>query len=194
MFNSLRQDSLLGFAEEQSAFSTDGARQLYFTTGFRLDVQLMLDIGELWLEALDPIKAIPGLLLSLVFQPLAQGMLTNLAARGGNALGLKPEDGPLVITLLNSLHINPSDDDKVIAGVLELIERIEDPAAKRNKAAKYRFMNYAYNGQKLLEGHGKVSVRRLQDVSMKYDPDGFFQKAVPSGFKLFNIKEKYSED
>ena len=28
IFNSLRKDSLLGFAEEQSAFSTDGARQL----------------------------------------------------------------------------------------------------------------------------------------------------------------------
>ena len=47
IFNYLRQDSLLGLAKEQSAFSTDGARQLYFTTSFRLDVQFILDIREL---------------------------------------------------------------------------------------------------------------------------------------------------
>ena len=84
IFNSLRQDSLLGFAEEQSAFSTDGARQLYFTTSIRLDVQLMLDIRELWLDALKPIEVVPSPMLSLVFQPLTQGILSKSASRGGN--------------------------------------------------------------------------------------------------------------
>ena len=45
-------NSLLGFVEEQSTFGTNDVRQLFFTTSFRLDVQLMSGIRELWLEAL----------------------------------------------------------------------------------------------------------------------------------------------
>jgi hypothetical protein len=162
IFNSLREDSLLGFAKEQSAFSTDGARQLFFTTTFRLDLQLMSDTRELWLEALEPLKLVVGLMLSLVFQqPLTKGILLESARRGGNSLGLKPEDGPLVITLLNSVHSNPSDDDRVVAVVLSLVEKIDDPAAEREKAAKYRFTNYAYKGQKVIEGYGEESVKQL---------------------------------
>lgn len=113
IFSSLRQDSLLGFAKEQSAFSTDGARQLYFTTTFRPDVQFMLDVCELWLEALKPLQSVPGFMLSLVFQPITKGMLSRSSQLGGNALGLTPDEGPLVITLLNSVHTDSSDDDKV---------------------------------------------------------------------------------
>ena len=112
LFNSLRQDSLLGFAEEQSSFSTDGARQLYFTTSFRLDLQLISDVRQLWLKALAPVKTLPSITVALVFQPLTRGFLRKSAQRHGNSLGLKPEDGPLVITLLNTVHTDRSDNEK----------------------------------------------------------------------------------
>lgn len=189
IFSSLRQDYLLGFANEQSAFSTDGARQLYFTTTFHLDVHLMLDVRQLWLEALQPLESVPGLMLSLVFQPLTKGILSSSARLGGNSLGLSPDDGPLVITLLNSVHANPSDDEKVISGVLNLIKNIEAAAETQGKSARYRFTNYGYKNQKIFEGYGKQSIERLRAVSRKYDPRGFFQKTVPGGFKLSNVDQ-----
>ena len=194
IFNSLRVTSLLGFAKEQSAFSTDGARQLYFTTSFRLDVQLMLEARELWLDALKPIEAVPGLMLSLVFQPLTKGMLSASAQRGGNALGLAPDDGPLVIILLNSVHSNSADDDRVVNAVLGLIAKIEVAAAKRGKAARYRFTNYAYKNQRVFEGYGRESVMALQAVIRKYDPNGFFQRKVPGGFKISRVFENFSDE
>ena len=184
IFKSLREDSLLGFTQEQSAFSTDGARQLYFTTCFRLDIQIMLHIRELWLEALKPLESVPGLMLSLVFQPLTKGMLAKSQRLGGNSLGLSPDDGPLVITLLNSVHTNKEDDKKVISAVLKLIDNIDAAAAKAGKSARYRFTNYGYKDQKILEGYGKESLKKLQAVSKQYDPTGFFQHTVPGGFKL----------
>ena len=193
IFQSIRIDSLLGFANEQSAFSTDGARQLYFTTSFGLDSQLMLEARELWLDALKHIQAVPGLMLSLVFQPLTKGMLVRSAQRGGNALGLTPDDGPLVITLLNSVHTNPVDDDRVVNAVLGLIRKIEAAAARRGKAARYRFTNYAYRNQRVFEGYGSRSVAAMQAVSRKYDPNGFFQKLVPGGFKLSRVSENLSD-
>jgi hypothetical protein len=187
--SSLREDSLLGFAEEQASFITDGRRQLFFTTTYRLDKQLMCDTRELWLEALKLLERIAGFMLYLIFQPLTKVMLSKSAPRGGNVLGLKPEDGPLVIVLLNSVHSNSSDDDRVVAAVLSLVKKIEELAAQRSKAAKYRFTNYAYKGQKVIEGYGEESVKRLWAVSRKYDPEGFFQKAVPGGFKLPTVSE-----
>ncbi|KAL9636720.1 MAG: hypothetical protein Q9204_002144 [Flavoplaca sp. TL-2023a] len=189
IFTSLRQDSLLGFADEQSAFSTDGARQLYFTTSFRLDVQFMLHVRELWLDALKPLQSVPGFMLSLVFQPLTKGMLAKSAQLGGNSLGLSPEDGPLVVTLLNSVHTNAADDNKIVTAVLGLIRAIEAAAARQGNAARYRFTNYGHKDQKILEGYGKQSIARLQAVSRKYDPRGFFQQMVPGGFKLSNVLE-----
>lgn len=193
-FSSLRQDSLLGFTKEQSAFSTDGARQLYFTTTFRLDVQFMLDVRGLWLEALEPLQAVPGLTLSLVFQPLTRAMLSRSAQLGGNALGLTPDDGPLVITLLNSVHTNPSDDDRIINAILVLIRNIEAAALRKGKAARYRFTNYAYKDQRPLEGYGRQSLALLQAVSRKYDPNAFFQRLVPGGFKLSRVSEDLSDN
>ena len=67
IFNSLREDSLLGFTKEQPASSTDGARQLYFTTSFRLDPQLMSDVRKLWLEVLELIMPVTGVVLAFVF-------------------------------------------------------------------------------------------------------------------------------
>ncbi len=191
IFKSLRFDSLLGFAEEQSAFSTDGARQLYFTTSFRLDLQLILDIRQLWLQTLETINKVDGLMLSLVFQPLTKGILSKSAALTGNSLGLSPEDGPLVITLLNSVHINASDDKKVIAAVLDLIQQIDTLAAQKGKSARYRFTNYGYKTQRILEGYGKDSLANLRAVSNKYDPQGFFQNVVPGGFKLSQVSQIY---
>ncbi|KAL8950866.1 MAG: hypothetical protein Q9222_003120 [Ikaeria aurantiellina] len=188
-YKSLRQDSLLGFADEQSAFSTDGARQLYFTTTVRLDVDFMLHIRELWLKAIKPLEGLPGFTLSLVFQPLTKGVLTKSADRGVNSLGLSPDDGPLVIVLLNSVHNNPEDDDSVITAVLCLIQDIDADAALSGKSARYRFTNYGYADQKILEGYGQDSIAKLRAVSKKYDPTQFFQQAVPGGFKLSKVLE-----
>lgn len=184
VYSSLREDSLLGFGDEQSAFSQDGARQLYFTTCFKLDTKFMLRVRELWLESLKPIAEVPGLSFALVFQPLTKNILRRSAALGPNALGLSPDDGPLVVNLLNTVHSNKEDDGKVVAAALGLIEKIDAAAAEAGKDARYRFMNYAYKGQKVIEGYGPESVEMLRAVSSKYDPDGFFQKMVPGGFKL----------
>ena len=189
IFTSLRQNSLLGFADEQSAFSTDGARQLYFTTSFRLEVHFMLHVRELWLEALKPLQSVPGLMLSLVFQPLTKGMLAKSAQLGGNSLGLSPDDGPLVVTLLNSVHANAADDEEVVTAVLGLIRAIETAAARQGISARHRFTNYGHKDQKILEGYGSKSIAKLQAVGRKYDPEGFFQRMIPGGFKLSNISE-----
>ena len=59
-----------------------------------------------------------------------------------------------------------------------LINRIEHLAKSRNLDSRYRFYNYAFENQKVIEGCGSKSVSDLKAVSEKYDPTGFFQHVV----------------
>ena len=187
IFGSLREDSLLGFAEEQTNFSFNGARQNYYSTCTRLDPQLMKDVRELWLKAVDNIKLTLGLTFALVFQPITKGMLEKSFARGGNSLGLSPTDGPLVINLLSTVHLLPLDDARVSNAATKLLDDIDALAKSRGKDSRYKFLNYGYKDQKILESYGKDSVERMKATSGKYDPEGFFQTAVPGGFKLSKV-------
>ncbi|KAH4005232.1 hypothetical protein HBI81_058700 [Parastagonospora nodorum] len=112
--NTLREDSLLGFAKELSNFSTNGDRQLFFTTSIRLDKQLIIDMKSLYDNTVESIKTVPGLVLSMVLKPLTRHMLQKSAARRPNSLGLSVDDGPMVITLLDSVYADATDDVNVI--------------------------------------------------------------------------------
>jgi hypothetical protein len=51
-------------------------------------------------------------------------------------------------------------------------------------ATDYRYLNYAFTHQDPIGSYGDESKARLQAVSSKYDPDGFFQHVVSGPFKL----------
>jgi len=183
----LRTDSLLGLAEEQSSVSTNGQRQWFFTTSVRVDQQLMLDIHDLWLDTIATLQNEPGMVISLVFQPITKGLITNSLKRGGNSLGVDVSDGPFIIILLNTIHDNASSDHIVSTSILKLIEQIEALAIERQLGANYRFLNYAWKDQKVLESYGKDNIAKLNAASKKYDPEQFFQTTVPGGFKISKV-------
>lgn len=182
--STLRDDSLLGFTEEQSAFTPNVIRSWFFTTTWHADLEFMKDVRALGAEAAKSLSTVPGFILALAFQPLTKGLLTTSAAAGGNSLGLTPEDGPLVVNLLQTLHAEAVDDEKVKTSMLGLIKSIEDLAAKKGKSSRYKFTNYSYKTQDPIAGYGPESVSTLRAVSKKYDPHGFFQKSVPGGYKI----------
>ena len=68
---------------------------------------------------------------------------------------IRPILSPPPAGLLNSVHLNPSDDDKGIAAVFGLIQNIDTLAAQKGNSARYRSANYGYKAQRILEGYGK---------------------------------------
>ena len=186
--NTLRFDSLFGFAQEQSNFNTDDARQWFFTTTFKADVQFMIDIRAFFLETAQDLQSQPGFTISLVFQPVTRAILQSSLAKGENSLGLSVSDGPLVVCLINTVHSDVTSDDLVSAGALNLIQQIEALAEERHLNSRYRFNNYAFETQKVIEGYGAESVANLKAISKKYDPTGFFQKVVTGGFKVLDVE------
>jgi hypothetical protein len=185
MMNTQRVGSALDFALEQASYSQNGARQWYFTTTFKLNKEFMLEAEKMMRETvIEAVKSVSGFGLSLTLQPVTVEHLQASAAHGPNSLGLSPDDGPLVNLLLPSVHANKDDDQKVIDTVNGLLERLTSLSEEMGIAHRWRFMNYSFKNAPVIDSYGPENVEKMWDVSKKFDPEGFFQKRVPGGFKL----------
>jgi hypothetical protein len=144
----------------------------------------MNDIHEKWAEVLKTLKDADGFIFSLGFFPMTKAMLVNSQKAGGNAKDIDPEDGPLLIMMLNPTWNASSDDDRVHKGVETILAASRAMASERGLLHRYIFTNYAYYKESLFQGYGEKSLAALRETSQKFDPKGIFQKAVPGGFKL----------
>ncbi|KAH7398516.1 hypothetical protein BKA66DRAFT_566111 [Pyrenochaeta sp. MPI-SDFR-AT-0127] len=182
--SSLRQASLVEFTAEQSSFSVDGGRNLYFTTTIKPDIDLLLEVQALFRKHIAPIQEAKDLAFSIVLQPMTSQMLQKSAEGGRNAMGLSAYDGPYINVLINPVWSEAKDDDQIVQTSLALLDAIDKAAEAKGNGARYRFMNYSYGSQKVIESYGDSARQFLREVSAKYDPKRFFQKNVPGGFKL----------
>jgi hypothetical protein len=130
------------------------------------------------------LKDADGFIFSLGFFPMTKAMLVNSQKAGGNAKDIDPEDGPLLIMMLNPTWNASSDDDRVHKGVETILAASRAVASERGLLHRYIFTNYAYYKESLFQGYGEKSLAALRETSQKFDPKGIFQKAVPGGFKL----------
>lgn len=151
----------------------------------KADVKTLATGGDIWCEELESVKDAAGLMCSYTLQPYPVSQLEKTRAAGGNVLGLDPSNGPLVNVLLLTYWTDKGDDERVIAFMKRALKRIEQNAGTRGQLLPYIYWNYAFSHQDALQSYGEENVRKLQEVSKKYDPDGVFQKACPGGFKLF---------
>ena len=55
---------------------------------------LMADMVAIYMDEVEPLKAVAGIVPSLVFQPITSDMISHFSKNGGNALGLDGQ-GPL---------------------------------------------------------------------------------------------------
>ena len=182
--NTTRSASLLSFADEESTYDANGARTLFFTTSFRFDPDLIKPVYDIFNASYGEIRTVADLSISLTFQVIPKEMIAKSNALGPNSLGLKPEDGPLVLVIVTGSHSHAADDEKMLYIYRSVIRAIDLLAAAKYKEARFRYLNYAYKDEAVVPSYGPDSVAKLQAVSKKYDPEGFFQKGVPGGFKL----------
>ncbi|XDG00627.1 hypothetical protein ABKA04_000242 [Annulohypoxylon sp. FPYF3050] len=179
--NSMRMLSLKDAAAEQSQQSADGIRCAYMNTTVQADAATLQAASDIYTAALGPLKAIDGITCSLTLQAYPVSLLEKCDI----SLGMTVADGPLVSVLLLTWWKNKEDDEKIIQTFKGVLEKIDQDAASRGTAHPFKYMNYAYSFQDPISSYGPGNQEKLREVSVKYDPDGLFQKGVPGGFKLF---------
>ena len=149
-------------------------------------MQKFFDIANdtIFSSSLNDIANVPGLILSLSFQPVPQTIISKASQNGGNSLGLDASDGDLVNALLTIQWGLAEDDDRVNRAAKSFIEQGMAASKAAGTLNPYLYLNYAGDFQKPIAGYGAQVVQNLKAVSDKYDPGKLFQNQVPGGFKL----------
>ncbi|EUC42531.1 hypothetical protein COCMIDRAFT_39425 [Bipolaris oryzae ATCC 44560] len=109
---------------------------------------------------------------SIAFQAFTKPALRAMQRKGGNALGLRPDDGPFFRVVLYLAWTDEKDDKTIYKAAQDFLAA---STAESQAADPY---------QPVISGYGADSVARLNKVSSKYDPKGVFQTLQPTSFKL----------
>ncbi|RYP61823.1 hypothetical protein DL771_009989 [Monosporascus sp. 5C6A] len=179
----LRVDSLKGFTDEAFA-GAPANRVVKMSTTVKADTEILKYAVKTYHASFEKLKGVENLLFSITFEPVPISLIEQSISRGGNSLGLKASDGPLVVVLFYTSWESPSDDKKVYEVNKEALGTIDSEAQSKKVSAAYRYLNYTFTHQDPISSYGPESKAHLQAVSTKYDPEGFFQTAGVGPFKL----------
>ncbi|TLS29219.1 hypothetical protein PpBr36_01694 [Pyricularia pennisetigena] len=116
--------------------------------------------------------------------PIPTNVLEAMQKNGGNALGLRPEGGPLTLVQINSVWAHPDLDERVLASADKAIADIRALAAERGARSDFVYMNYAAQGQDVFAGYGRANEEQLAKVAQKYDPNGTLKKLWKGYFQI----------
>ncbi|KAL3490772.1 hypothetical protein BJX62DRAFT_237885 [Aspergillus germanicus] len=186
LYTTQRTANISDFANEIDAQNMDlvNRRNIWRTVTLKVDADLMSDIIDIFLSAVHPFTSIPGAIMSFNMQMLTKHEIEIFAKNGGNALGIKPEDGPLFLFTLTPGHSNPADDARFEALNDEIMGKVIAIAKQRGLYHPFIYQNYAGPGQDVYAGYGAENRARLSEVQKKYDPEGVFWNLQPGYFKV----------
>jgi hypothetical protein len=162
----------------------DGLRESYWTATFVPSKDMITFLVNTFEAEVVRAANASGYLPALVLQIISTDMTTQMQKNGGNALGLSPEDGNLLLLNLSFMWDDISDDN-LILNILGTITSNAIAYAKENGwYNEYLYMNYASQYQAVLPSYGTENFNKLKEVSTKYDPFQVFQTLQPGYFKL----------
>lgn len=176
-------------AQAKSIDEGYGQRQTWWDQSVGLvSPDLFLEVVPLWQSRVDKIVAkvlgVDTFLPFLTFQPLSTNVLKAMQRNGGNAMGLDPAKGPLMIVQLASSWTNPLLDDIIEESWESFIEEVQDLAKKKGVYRDYVYMNYGGESQNVLASYGKENFARLKSIAAKYDAGLKFQKLWKGYFQF----------
>ncbi|KAE8857761.1 hypothetical protein P3342_012264 [Pyrenophora teres f. teres] len=164
-----------------TASMPSGFRTTMWSQSFKLNTELMKWMMEhLWKVA----PGIPAKAPSISFQAFTKPALRAMQKKGGNALGLYPENGPFFHALFYMSWTEEKDDKAVLKAAQDYLSDCVTKAKELGADNDYMYMPYSSPYEPVISGYGAANVAKLNAVSKKYDPDSVFQKLQPGYFKL----------
>ena len=126
----------------------------------------------------DPIAPIA------LIQAIPLNVLREMQKDGGNALGLEPSGGPLIMISFPISWTDPRNDKLVEDSTRKLIADVGAAARKYRVYNPFVYLNYAGSSQQVQRGYGSENYDRLKQIARKYDPQGKLAQLWTGYFKL----------
>jgi hypothetical protein len=161
-----------------------GLRETYWTATYKLNETFAAFMAETFLEEIVAVQDVAGLVPACVMQIISTNTLEHMEQNGGNALGITPDDGPLILLNAAFMWENPEDDEAIMQVNAKFVEKTVAQAKEWGLDSDYLYMNYASQYQDVLHSYGHENNKKLRDIAKKYDPDQVFQKLQPGYFKI----------
>ncbi|EFX00462.1 FAD-binding domain containing protein [Grosmannia clavigera kw1407] len=181
--NLLRITNLSGLTVEFNNSNPGGYRQTYWTLTVGNSADLMADMVAIFMDEVEPLKDVVGIVPSIIFQPITTDMTTHFSKAGGNPLGLAGQ-GPLNLINVDISWSDPADDARVLAAAQNAVSRSAAAAKARGLTNPYLYQNYAALQQDVFASYGAANLARLKAIHAKYDPQNVWQTLQPGYFKL----------
>ncbi|KAG8419773.1 hypothetical protein J3458_004615 [Metarhizium acridum] len=181
--DTLRVTNLTGLTLEFNSSNPSGFRQTYWALTTGNDAVLMSEMVAVYQDEVEKVKDAPGIVPSVIFQPISTDMTKLMSKNGGNPLGLAGQ-GPLNLINIDISWSNEADDMRIIAAAQNMATRFAAAAKAKGLDHPYLYQNYAALQQDVLSSYGKVNLARLKSIQAKYDPTKAWQNLQPGYFKL----------
>ncbi|TID13242.1 FAD-binding domain-containing protein [Venturia nashicola] len=181
--NSYRS-TMVEMAQKMQAMNPKGLFNFFGSVTVKSNAKVFLAFANIFREEVDVIKAEPDLGINIVYNPLTRNALSQMKQNGGNALGVKEEDGPLTVVNINCRWSDESSEARMRQFMRNLIRRFSQSAKEMDMLHPYIFQNHAFEEQNVFAGSGDEKLSRLRYVRRLVDPDGVFQNLQPGYFKL----------
>ncbi|PSN75518.1 FAD-binding domain-containing protein [Corynespora cassiicola Philippines] len=127
----------------------------------------------------------------MFIQPLPKYFGDIGERKGGNVLGLNRIPSNAAIWSAGIWIKNGTDADLAViqAEVHAMAAELRFFAEKQDTAVEFVYLNYADPSQDALGSYGPENVAFMKEVAKKYDPQGWWQRRTPGGFKLSRVDD-----
>lgn len=184
----LSPSSLSKMIDEMNPY---GMRNDYVTFTYKPSPDLEEKLYDLYKEAVEKIQKVDTWGFAAVLQPIAKTAIEKTTKHGGNVLGFKEGEGPLVVYLLPWAWKHAKDDQIMREAAQDLLAKSEAAAKEMGLWHPFKYINYAAAWEPVYEGYGEENLKFLKSVQRKYDPDQVFTKGgLASGFFKLNENTK----
>lgn len=126
----------------------------------------------------------------LDFQPLPSYFAGIGVKKGGNVLGLERDSRNKILFVMGVTLLGSNSEElypRVYQQVAAMNKRVEDFSKSIGCDNEFRYLPYADSRQNVIGSYGEANVEHIRTVAKKYDPNGFFQRRVPGGFKINRV-------
>jgi FAD/FMN-containing dehydrogenase len=182
--------------EEISKLNVNGRRNTYATFTYQPTEELDTALFKIFEEGLEKAKHIPGIVAFMPLQPLSRHTISQMSHRGGNSLGLKESDSPLVVYLQSWQWDNEADDALIFKTTKDILRKSEKVAKEMGLWHRYKYINYAeeWQAEDIYSGYGEDNLKQLRALQRKLDPEGVFTKGgLCGGYFRLNAKPVEAE-
>lgn len=177
-------DTLAYFTQQLNNSNPKGYRETFWTASSKLDREMVEFVFNVSFEEFAKIRDVAGIVPANTLQTISVPQLEQMQKKGGNALGLSPQDGPVFLINLSTRWDRVEDDERVLKANANVVKRMLDEAKRRSMVNDYLYMNYASQYQDVIGSYGASNVQRLKSIAARYDPTEVFQRLQPGYFKL----------